>query len=449
MEEWLKISLILCCVGCLKEFRPVEPFLTQYFLNPPINFTDEQVTQDIYPVGTYSTMTMLILVFLVTDYLRYKPVILIHTVSAIICYTGLVTVRSIFAMQIFQVTYGLSVAAEVSYYTYIYSKVEKKHFQVVTSYTRSACLTGRAFSGIAAQFFTYFNILSYFSLNYLTIGGLVLAFLCSLTLPPVKTSLYFHRNLNDKDYDYEEAIKPPTSNTGSAANIINPKEHVKTSYRIALHFLWKDFTAAFTNFYVLKWAFWWALATCGFYQVLSYTQLLWSAIMKDNNNTEQQWNGAVEMLYTIIGAVSAFLCGRIRVNWEKYGELVLALCSLGQGAVLLIMSMAGSLMTSYVTYILFTIMYHTMITIANSEVAKHVREDSYGLIFGVTTFLALVFQTILTYFVTGSHGFALTARPQFLVYAGYFTVLGSIFVLAIIVRIIRYLFEPCSDGYTI
>ena len=65
-----------------------------------------------------------------------------------------------------------------------------------------------------------------------------------------------------------------------------------------------------------------------------------------------------------VGAVSAFLCGRIRVNWEKYGELVLALCSLGQGAVLLIMSMAGSLMTSYVTYILFTIMYHTMITIA-------------------------------------------------------------------------------------
>lgn len=69
-------------------------------------------------------------------------------------------------------------------------------------------------------------------------------------------------------------------------------------------------------------------------------------------------------IYLSVGAVSSFLCGKIRVNWEKYGELVLALCSLGQGAILLVMSMAGSLMTSYVTYILFAIMYYTMITIA-------------------------------------------------------------------------------------
>lgn len=51
--------------------------------------------------------------------------------------------------------------------------------------------------------------------------GLTLALLCSLTLPPVKSSLYFHRNLNDKDYNYEEAIKPPSGNTDSVANIID------------------------------------------------------------------------------------------------------------------------------------------------------------------------------------------------------------------------------------
>lgn len=55
--------------------------------------------------------------------------------------------------------------------------------------------------------------------------GLTLALLCSLTLPPVKTSLYFHRNLNDKDYDCEEAIKSPPNNMDSSANIVDVGIH--------------------------------------------------------------------------------------------------------------------------------------------------------------------------------------------------------------------------------
>lgn len=73
----------------------------------------------------------------------------------------------------------------------------------------------------------------------------------------------------------------------------------------ALHLLWHDFVSAFTNLYVIKWAFWWALATCGYYQVLSYVQILWDVIQKDSNSTDQLWNGAVETAYTLFGKVSA------------------------------------------------------------------------------------------------------------------------------------------------
>ncbi|CAG2056973.1 unnamed protein product, partial [Timema podura] len=62
-----------------------------------------------------------------------------------------------------------------------------------------------------------------------------------------------------------------------------------------------------------------------------------------------------------------------------------------------------------------------------AEVAKEIREDSYGLIFGLNTFLALVLQTILTVVVAGGSGLALPAREQFLVYGGYFIVLGVAF----------------------
>jgi hypothetical protein len=37
-----------------------------------------------------------------------------------------------------------------------------------------------------------------------------------------------------------------------------------------------------------------------------------------------------------------------------------------------------------------------VITVANAEIAKHLNENSYGLIFGANTFIALIFQSVLT-----------------------------------------------------
>jgi len=56
--------------------------------------------------------------------------------------------------------------------------------------------------------------------------------------------------------------------------------------------------------------------------------------------------------------------------------------------------------------------------------------DSYGLIFGINRFMALVFQTILTLVVTDKHGLALSERAQFLAYGSYHTGLGVFFAAA-------------------
>ncbi|KAJ8870862.1 hypothetical protein PR048_027163 [Dryococelus australis] len=49
---------------------------------------------------------------------------------------------------------------------------------------------------------------------------------------------------------------------------------------------------------------------------------------------------------------------------------------------------------------------------AGAEVAKNIREDSYGLIFGVNTFVALALQTVLTVLVAGKGGLQLSPRTQ-------------------------------------
>ena len=50
--------------------------------------------------------------------------------------------------------------------------------------------------------------------------------------------------------------------------------------------------------------------------------------------------------------------------------------------------------------------------IYSAEVAKHLNEDSTGLIFGVNNFMAVVFQTVLTIVVVDERGLALTTRTQ-------------------------------------
>ncbi len=78
--HWILTTAIVCCYGFFKEFRPAEPFLTPYLVSAK-NFTDDQVYSEIYPVWTYSYLAALVPVFLVTDLLRYNPVLLWESVA--------------------------------------------------------------------------------------------------------------------------------------------------------------------------------------------------------------------------------------------------------------------------------------------------------------------------------------------------------------------------------
>lgn len=130
-----------------------------------------QVMQDIYPIGTYSYLATLVLVFLLTDFLRYKPVIILCGLSGTVTFITIVYATSMPAFQFLEFTYGIFFSTEVAYYTYIYAKVDKKHYQTVSSYTRGAYLVGKFLSGVVGQCAATFDLLDYHQLNYLTILG--------------------------------------------------------------------------------------------------------------------------------------------------------------------------------------------------------------------------------------------------------------------------------------
>lgn len=49
-------------------------------------------------------------------------------------------------------------ASEVAYYTYIYAKVDREKFQIVTGYAKSSVLFGKFFGAFVAQILMYFKL---------------------------------------------------------------------------------------------------------------------------------------------------------------------------------------------------------------------------------------------------------------------------------------------------
>lgn len=70
--------------------------------------------------------------------------------------------------------------------------------------------------------------------------------------------------------------------------------------------------------------------------------------------------------------------------------------------------------------------------------ARNLQEDSFGLVFGINTLLALVFQSLLTIIVVSETGFELDAVGQYTVYAFYFIAVAIIYFISVMVEHLWY-----------
>uniref|UniRef100_A0A1A9VU41 Uncharacterized protein n=1 Tax=Glossina austeni TaxID=7395 RepID=A0A1A9VU41_GLOAU len=426
MKEWLKISCILCLFGFLREVRPSESFITEFLLGPWRNITQDEVNREIYPVGTYSYLAQLVVVFLITDFLRYKPLIIASGVTGIAVWSMLLWTSSLEALKVLEFFYGTYMATEVAYYTYIYAKVDKKYYPRVTSHTRAAMFLGKLVAGTSAQVLIISRVMNYRDLNYITFATQIAATLWALFLPKVKNSLYFHRHEYLDGQFSIESRNHDTIDAGDAKSQTQANEHLMPLKATTL--LWSHFHNAYTNTKVLQWSLWYAMGLCGYLQVISYIQVLWKDIKPDSLTA---WNGAVDATLTALSAIFALGAGYMHTGLLKprISLIVLAVLSSLKGGAILLCCRSDNIFLSYVGFVVFGALYAFTITVASAEVARYLEEDSFGLVFGINTLLALIFQTIITIVVISDTGFALTVKGQYTVYAFYFIIIGVIYFL--------------------
>lgn len=144
------------------------------------------------------------------------------------------------------------------------------------------------------------------------------------------------------------------------------------------------------------------------------------------------------LIIFLLLALSATLAGHVlNKSFVKYDIYLLTLCSFLEGGLILISASTSNIYVAYLMYILFGIFFHFIITLVTAFVARCLTDDSFALIFGINTLVALVIQTIFTViFVTETASLSFSPKQQFYVFGYYFIGLGVIYTIASIVKFI-------------
>lgn len=345
-RPWIYFTIVICCYGFFKEFKPSEAFLTPYLVNSK-NFTKPEVNSEIYPYWPYSYLVAAFFIFLFTDLLHYKPVILLEAFSYLATRFLLIWGTSVLSMQWMQVAYGIASASEVAFFAYIYLAVPDVRYTIVTSILRAVRLLGQSGSSAIAQVFTSTETITLTHLNYISFGSVLIACLFALLIPnPITLPC------------------EPTWGRGIISIVPSPQ---KTTRRQNLkNFIigqWKDFAKFYSNPFLLKWSMWWAFSMCGVLQVGNYVQSLWKQIAEDQNQS-YEWNGLVEALAQLCSALAALTISTIKINWRLWGEIVIGLLCLVDSIMLIVAAHSDTLWVAYLCHILYRSTYAFLITIA-------------------------------------------------------------------------------------
>ncbi|TSK62532.1 Folate transporter 1 [Bagarius yarrelli] len=432
-QAWKWSVMLLCFYGFMVQLRPGDSFITPYLLSTEKNFTREQVTNEINPVLSYSYMAVLVPVFLLTDYLRYKPVLVLQSMSHVSIWLLLLLGTTLLEIQFMEFFYGITMAARVAYSSYIFSIVPANVYQRVASYSRSSALMGVFTSSVMGQLCMSLTGITYKTLSAISLGFVSFGLLLSTCLPWPKQSLFFNQNYRDK----ERTAIP------SELDKMKPGEMITRSEQASENGCCSQITSSSTDSVLIQmlkemrnvikvpslrlWSLWWVFNSTGYYLVVFYVHILWNQL---NQATEQKhvYNGGVEAASTLLGAITSFVAGFVKIRWTVWSELVIGVVTAAQAVLLLLMGTTTNIWVCYMTYILFRGFHQFLVPIATFQIASSLTKELCALVFGINTFLGTVLKTIIILIVVEKKGLALPVHSQFFVYFFYFATLTVVYL---------------------
>ncbi|KAJ8003886.1 hypothetical protein DPEC_G00153050 [Dallia pectoralis] len=449
---WQLSVFFLCFYGFMVQLKPGEPFITPNLLSTEKNFTREQVTNEISPVLSYSYMAVLVPVFLLTDFLRYKPVLILSSLSHVSIWLLLLLGSTLLEMQFMEFFYGITMAARVAYSSYIFSLVTPEMYQRVASYSRTSVLMGVFSSSVLGQLLISVGRLSFATLSAVSLGFVSFGLLLSTCLPWPKMSLFFNRaaraaqrNLREQAAAQSELDQMRLGEAGSGdAPALSPLGS-GSSWRDSVFVqMLRELMNMPRRPSLRLWSLWWVFNSTGYYLVLLYVHILWNKVYPATEN-QHVYNGGVEAVSTLLGAITSFTAGFVKIRWNVWSELVIGVVTALQAGLLLLMGRTTNIWVCYVCYSLFKGFYQFLVPIAIFQIASSLTKELCALVFGVNTFLSTILKTIITLIISDKRGLGLDVHAQFLIYFFYFALLTVVY-LSCAAWVITKHYRNQSDG---
>ncbi|KAB1283688.1 Folate transporter 1 [Camelus dromedarius] len=415
-----------------------------------------QVTNEITPVLSYSYLAVLVPVFLLTDYLRYKPVLLLQGLSYVSVWLLLLFGSSVLHMQLMELFFSVTMAARIAYSSYVFSLVPPAHYQRVAGYSRAAVLLGVFTSSVLGQLLVTVGRVPFSTLNYVSLAFLTFSLVLALFLRRPKRSLFFN------------AARAPGASP-SELDQMNPGPGQPTGGRPGPAAAWRDLALA----RVLRelghnlrlpqlrlWSLWWVFNSTGYYLIVYYVHILWNVVNPTMDST-RVYNGGADAASTLLGTPtrparpaapeagrdalvsphrtdSIWLCYMAFVLFRgsyqflvpiatptsgleehhlkpRVGGVAFCLCRRD----LVRLRLPGSRPCPSLGWT----PDHGLLFLFSFQIASSLSQELRALVFGVNTFLATVLKTIITLIVSDKRGLGLPVHSQFLVYFMYFLVL--------------------------
>nr|XP_031535367.1 reduced folate transporter [Vicugna pacos] len=392
-QSWWCLVSYLCFYGFMAQMRPGESFVTPYLLGPDKNFTQKQVTNEITPVLSYSYLAVLVPIFLLTDYLRYKPVLLLQGLSYVSVWLLLLFGSSVLHMQLMELFFSITMAARIAYSSYVFSLVPPAHYQRVAGYSRAAVLLGVFTSSVLGQLLVTMGRVPFSTLNYISLAFLTFSLVLALFLRRPKRSLFFNRSA-------------PTEASPSELDQMNPGPGQP--------------------------------AGGNYYLIVYYVHILWNVVNPTMDST-RVYNGGADAASTLLGAITSFAAGFVKIRWAVWAKLVIAVVTVVQAGLVFLMYRTDSIWLCYMAFVLFRGSYQFLVPIATFQIASSLSHELRALVFGVNTFLATVLKTIITLIISDKRGLGLPVHSQFLVYFMYFLVLFVAYFFAAVLVGLQHL----------
>lgn len=245
-------------------------------------------------------MAVLIPIFLLTDYLRYKPMLVLQSLSHIAIWLLLIFGTRIIAMQFMEFFYGITMATRIAYSSYIFTLVTPSCYQRMASYSRSSVLMGVFTSSVVGQLCVTVGGTTFMTVNYISLGFMCFGLLLTLFLKRPKRSLFFNRNKSWCNGTSPSELDKMNSGAGE------PMWHKASSWKNLILFRMVKELGTIVQMPQLRlWSLWWIFNSAGYYLMLYYVHILWNEIYPARDN-RKVYNGGVEAVSTLLGIYGYF-----------------------------------------------------------------------------------------------------------------------------------------------